>query len=164
MAQPTPTASLPVNIRIAGIDEAEVISTLIYALAEKYVAPEFPDHAANALLVSMLPEGIRKHMRGGSRYHIAEFNGQVIGAISMKDNKHLYHLFVATAYQHQGVARGLWLASLAASQATGYTGEYTVNSSRLTLEIYEKLGFVAQPVTRTRDGVISIPMVYRPER
>lgn len=164
MAQPTPTASLPVNFRLATLDDAEVISALIYTLAEKYVVPEFPVHAANALLVSMLPEGIRKHMRSGCRYHVAELNAQIIGTISLKDNKHIYHLFVATAHQHQGVARGLWQTALATSQATGYTGEYTVNSSRLTQSMYEKLGFVAQPVTRTRDGVISIPMVYRPAR
>ncbi len=152
------------NIRLAGTDDVEVISALIYTLAEKYVVPEFPVHAANALLVSMLPEGIRKHMRSGCRYHVAELNGEVIGTISMKDNKHLYHLFVAAAHQHQGVARGLWQAALATSQDTSYAGEYTVNSSRLTLGMYEKLGFVAQPVARTRDGVISIPMVYRPAR
>lgn len=152
------------NIRLASIDDAEIISALIYALAEKYVVPEFPIHAANALLVSMLPEGIRKHMHSGCRYQVAESNGQVIGVICMKDNKHLYHLFVAEAHQRKGIAHGLWQAALAASQATGYTGGFTVNSSKQLLGMYEKLGFIAQPVSRTRDGVISIPMVYAPPR
>lgn len=152
------------NIRLASIDDAEAISALIYTLAEKYVVPEFPMHAANALLVSMLPEGIRKHMRSGCRYHVAESNGRVIGTICMKDNKHLYHLFVTEAHQRKGIARDLWLTALAACRATGYTGGFTVNSSRQSLGVYEKLGFIAQPVSRTRDGVISIPMVYTPTR
>lgn len=150
------------HIRLATVDDAEIISTLMYALAEKFVVPEFSNHAANALLVSMLPQGVRKHMRNGCRYHIAESDGQVTGIIGVTNNRHLYHLFVAEAYHRQGIARRLWQAAMTACREEGYDGTFTVNSSRKTQAIYEKLGFVAQPVSRKRDGVISIPMLYTP--
>ncbi len=150
------------NIRLASINDAETISALIYALTEKYVVAEFPAHSANALLASMLPEGIRKQMHTGCRYHVAELDGQVIGVIGMKDNKHLYHLFVAEAQHRKGIARSLWQTAMTTCRSAGYTGGFTVNSSRHTQAVYEQFGFVAQSVSRKRDGVISIPMVLTP--
>ena len=152
------------NIRLAKTDDAAAISAMMYALAEKYVVPDFPVSAANALLVSMLPEGVRKHLRGGCRYHVAESDGQIVGVIGIKDNKHLYHLFVSEAHQRKGVARNLWQTAITVCRASGYQGEFTVNSSVHTQMMYEKLGFVAQPPSRVRDGVTTIPMVLTPTR
>ena len=152
------------NIRPASTDDVVAISALLYSLTEKFVAAEFPARAAKALLVSMLPVGIHKLMQSGCRYHVAESDGRIIGVICMKDNKHLYHLFVAADQQRKGVARNLLQTAMAACREAGYAGEFSVNSAVSTQKVYEKLGFVAQPVKRTREGMITIPMVLAAKR
>jgi ribosomal protein S18 acetylase RimI-like enzyme len=152
------------DIRLAGPDDVQAISALIYGLTEKYVVTDFPARAGAALLVSMLPEGIRKHMLNGCRYHVAELDANIIGVIGVKDNKHLYHLFVAEEHQRRGIARRLWRSAEAACRAAGHAAEFSVNSSLRAQAMYEKLGFVAQSTSRTRDGVVTIPMVLTPPR
>ena len=146
------------KMREATIDDADTISALVSTLAQKYVAREFSDEGRETLLNSMKPDAIRNYLQSGFRYHLAEIEGQVVGVIGIRDNNHLYHLFVASEYQRQGIARKLWQVALEACLETGNPGKFTVNSSKYAQVIYEKLGFVAQSEPQERNGVVFIPM------
>lgn len=109
----------------------------------------------------MTPAAIQKLMQDGYRYHVAVVEDSVVGVIAMRDNRHLYSLFVAEEYQRQGIARKLWQVAKEACLGNGNDGEFTVNSSEYAQEVYKRLGFVAQPGPRIKNGVVFYPMSLR---
>lgn len=96
------------RIREATLEDATAISDLIRPLAEKYIAHEFSAKGARDLLWSMEPEAIRGYFKSGYKYHVAEENGVLVGVVAVRDNMHLYHLFVPDTFRGQGFARKLW--------------------------------------------------------
>jgi len=146
------------EIRRAALADASGISALVRGLAGKYIAHELSTEAANRLLGSMEEPAIRGYLASGYRYHVAEDDGALAGVIAMRDNRHLYHLFVAEPFQGQGLARALWQVTKAASVEAGNPGVFTVNSSRFAVGLYEKFGFVGHDEVTDEAGVIHIPM------
>ena len=92
------------------------------------------------------------------RYQIAHLGGQLAGVVAMRDNTHLFHLFVPRALHRRGLARQLWLAARDASLAKGEVTAFTVNSSVYALPFYESLGFVATAPKVEADGIAYVPM------
>ena len=91
-------------------------------------------------------------------YHVAEAGQDLVAVIAVKENRHLYHLFVAERYQRQGVAKKLWEHAMHTCLDLGNTGEFTVSSSLYAKPVYERLGFVTQSGPREKMGVVYIPM------
>ena len=159
-------SALDVKIRTAVKADAGAIARLVSTLAEKYIVGEFSDQGRDTLLRSMQPDMIASYIDSGYRYHVAATaNGEIVGVVALRDNKHLYHLVVAEACQRQGIGRSLWETAMAEALAHGNPGEFTVNSSRHALPVYERLGFIAGAEAVDTAGVIAIPMklVARPE-
>ena len=116
---------------------------------------------AENLLASMNPDAINKYIHSGFKYYVAETDKRIVGVVGIRDNSHLYHLFVAEKYQRKGIARKLWQLAMEACFANGNPGEFTVNSSEYALGVYKQLGFVAQSGPEEKNGVIYIPMRMR---
>jgi GNAT superfamily N-acetyltransferase len=146
------------KIREATVDDADEISAIVYALSEKYIASEFSTEGRETLLKSMTPVEIKKYIESGYRYHVAEIDGQIVGVVGIRENWHVYHLFVVEAHHRKGIARQLWKVALETCRLAGNWEEFTVNSSRYAKPLYERLGFVAQSGLEEKKGVISIPM------
>ena len=146
------------DIRKATPGDAERISKLVCELSAKYVVQEFTADGAEHLLASMNPDAISKYIHSGFEYHVAETDKQVVGVIAIRDNSHLYHLFVAEKYQRQGIAGKLWQVAMETCLSNGNPGEFTVNSSAYAVGVYEQWGFVAQSGPEEKDGVIYVPM------
>ena len=146
------------EIRLATLADVPRISALVRDLTGKYVAHEFSRQAADRLLGSMEEPAIRGYLASGYRYHVAEDNGELAGVVAMRNERHLYHLFVAEHFQGMGLARALWQAARTASLEAGNPGLFTVNSSRFAVGMYEKFGFVRDGQVVDEWGVIYIPM------
>jgi GNAT superfamily N-acetyltransferase len=146
------------HIRSATLADSERISNLIYVLAEKYITHELTPEGATTLLSSLRPNEIKQYIESGIKYHLAEIEDELVGVIAVKDNSHLYHLFVDEHYQRKGIASLLWSVAQEACLLKGNPGIFTVNSSSFALPIYEKLGFIVQEGQQEKDGVIYIPM------
>jgi len=146
------------RIRAATPEDSESISKLICDLVEKFIARDFSSQGREFLLSSMTANAISQKMQSGYRYHVAEVNGMLLGVVAVKDNTHLYHLFVAEQYQRKGIARKLWQFAMKECLSKGNTGEFTVNSSAYALGVYKKLGFVAQAGPKETNGVVFYPM------
>jgi GNAT superfamily N-acetyltransferase len=147
-----------VHIHEATIEDARAISDLIRPLAEHYIAQEFSPESAAILLASMDAGAIEAYMTSGYKYHVAEDDGMLVGVVGVRDNSHLYHLFVADDFRGRGVARELWRVARDACRVAGNIGEFTVNSSRFAVGMYRKLGFVETGPPDEKNGVTSIPM------
>lgn len=146
------------DIREAKQEDSESISKLICQLSAKYIAHELTSEGRETLMNSMVPAAIKKCIQSGFRYHVAEVENQIVGVVGVKDNSHLYHLFVAENYQRQGIALRLWKIACQACLDEGNPGEFTVNSSKYAEDIYKCLGFVVQSGLQDKNGVIYIPM------
>lgn len=146
------------KIRPAVIDDAPAISALVSTLAREFIVPDFTEAAAKRLLEEMDTASIRKYIASGCRYHVAEEGGKIIGAVAVKENGHLFHLFVSKDFQGRGIARALWETAKGASLAAGNPGRFTVNASLAAVGVYEKLGFVRQSEPVGKAGIVYVPM------
>ena len=146
------------RIRPAADTDSGNISTLIRGLS--HLLTISPDGVgAEQFLATISEEAIRRYITAGNfLYMVAEIGNELVGAVALRDQTHLYHLFVAPAFQRQGLARLLWSTVREAALAKGNAGAFTVNSSPNALPIYERFGFVQDGPRVETHGVAFIPM------
>lgn len=148
-----------ISIRTALPEDVPMIAALLEQLARRYITVEFTPSAEEKFLKSNDVTSISTFIAAGFRYWVAERNGTLIGFIGVRDDSHLYHLFVAESEQKQGVARALWQTAKRACRGAGNPGRFTVNSSNNAVGVYESLGFVRAGPPQDADGVMFNPMV-----
>ncbi len=151
-------ANRAMEIREATIEDALAISNLIRPLAEQYIADEFSPEGAANLLASLDADAIEGYFTAGYEYHVAEEDGVLVGVVGVRDNSHLYHLFVADDSCGRGLARELWRVARGACREAGNSGHFAVNSSKFAVGMYRNFGFLGAGPPQTRCGVTSIPM------
>ncbi|MEZ9074090.1 GNAT family N-acetyltransferase, partial [Vibrio splendidus] len=86
-------------------------------------------------------------------------NDEVVGVAGVRDNSHLYHLFVDDNFQGNGLSRQLWEAVKEESIKNGNSGIFTVNSAVNAESVYSRFGFKRTEGIRNRQGMIDIPML-----
>jgi predicted N-acetyltransferase YhbS len=149
------------EIRPARLEDVEEISLLVTESARKFITPHYSATGASVLLEGLMEEETRKRMESGFRYIVAVQNDRIVGVGAMKDNTHLYHLFVAETHHGQGIARELWKTLRDEAIARGNPGRITVNSSRFAVPIYERFGFIRDGGITEKNEVTCQPMVWQ---
>ncbi|MEM6986648.1 MAG: GNAT family N-acetyltransferase [Pseudomonadota bacterium] len=137
------------HIRRATPDDGAAISALLHALT-----PVFFDDPNTVLpepvRLSFDPAGCRERISDPMYLNwVAEADARVIGYASLRERRHLYHLFVARDHQRRGAARALWAAMLNECKP----GQITVRSSLNAIPVYRQFGFVEQGDTETLLGL-----------
>lgn len=150
-----------VRIRILQFEDIPSIVNLLHELAEEFITSEFDANARRAFLEKNNQSAIEKFVSDGFRYHVAETSEGPIGFVGVRDNKHLYHLFVARPFHRQGLGRRLWEAAMSECRAAGNTGNFTVNSSNNAVAVYEHFGFVRSAPMQNNNGVFFNPMTLQ---
>jgi len=145
-------------IRKATLNDSQTIADLIEKLAVKFIVHEFTDEGRATFLNSNNTSKIHQFIEQGFDYHVAEDKDEIVGVIGIRDNSHLYHLFVAESHQGQGLARVLWEHARERCLSRGYLGNFTVNSSNNAVQVYEAFGFVRTSGVKERNGVLYNPM------
>ena len=92
------------------------------------------------------------------RYQIAHLDGELAGVVAMRDNTHLFHMFVPRALHRHGIALRLWQAARDAALARGEVTAFTVNSSLYALPVYTRIGFVPTGPKVEQGGIAFVPM------
>lgn len=113
---------------------------------------------AEAFLASVSEAAMRGYLES-ERFActVAEVDGALAGFIALRDVTHLFHLFVETRHQRQGLARRLWLQALDGRRRVP-EAPFTVNASLNAVDVYRRLGFeAAGPVTEMH-GIAFLPM------
>ena len=134
------------------------VAALLESLAREHITQEFQSDAKALFLAKNNEKSIRQFVADGFRYHVAEVDDRLIGFVGVRDNSHLYHLFVANDFQRQGVGRRLWDVARAECAAAGNSRRFTVNSSNNAVPVYERLGFVRTAPMQNNEGVLYNPM------
>jgi GNAT superfamily N-acetyltransferase len=138
--------------------DIEPAASLLAELAAEFIIGEFEPEARRHFLEENDAEAIRGFVSSGFRYHVAEMNGELVGFVGVRENKHLHHLFVAKPLQRKGIGRMLWNFAKRECEASGHLGAFTVNSSRHAMPIYERWGFRRDGPAKHSNGVTYNPM------
>ena len=137
------------------------VASLLEFLGREHIIHEFSAEAQARFLANNNEDRIRAFVARGFRYHVAESAGRIVGFVGVRDNKHLYHLFVANDFQRRGLGRRLWVAARDECIAAGNPGLFTVNSSNNAVPVYERLGFARSGPAKNNGGVVYNPMAMQ---
>lgn len=147
------------TIRHATAADALNISRLIQTVAKRYVTDDFLTEVGKVKFFNSTSQiSISECLQGPCLYWVAEYENKLIGLIAIKENKHIYHLFVDAAYQGQGIATLLWQKAYEHATQAGNPGNFTVYSSSYAHDIYKKWGFQETKPFVIKNGMRSIPM------
>ena len=114
---------------------------------------------AETFLQSVAEPAIRAHLAADNYHHlVADEGGELAGYIAIRDQRHLFHLFVAKTQQRKGLARQLWELARRHAEAHGNPGWFTVNSSLIAQPVYERFGFRQSAPRVEQHGVAFVPM------
>lgn len=147
-----------ISIRPAHIEDAVRIAELVAAVASRFILPDFSPEGCRRVLEEHAPDSIARRMAEGFRFHVAESHGELVGVVGVGRNSHLFDLFVAEAHQRRGLGRRLWEVAQAQCLELGNPGEFTVNSSKYAVPVYQRFGFVATGPLQVKQGVQFVPM------
>ena len=144
-------------IRAASAADAPRISALVRELSEEFITPRFDEGGKSSLLDSMSPENIASYLASDYEFHVAENDGKLVGVVAMRGESHLYYLFIAKAYQHQGIGRRLWehIKNVRVQQGVS---RFTVNASENAVPAYEQFGFECTGEQFEEGGVVAVRM------
>lgn len=78
------------------------------------------------------------------------------GVVALRDDAHLYHLFVRADAQRRGIARALW--EYARGQWASHA--FTVNATPRAVTAYQRLGFVSSNAVQRLNGLAYVPMQF----
>lgn len=148
------------EIRLAVPSDAPAISALITRLS-KFFTVDATGVGAEGFLASLEPASIEKLISAPNfKYYAGLKNSEIVGVVAIRDNTHLFHLFVAGPWQGNGTGKLLWKHARDAAIAAGNPGRFTVNSTVFGVPVYESFGFKATGQKTETNGIAFIPMLY----
>jgi GNAT superfamily N-acetyltransferase len=146
------------NIRSAAPADARSLADLI-ASFQPSLTLDPSGVGAEQYLASVSENAERQYLASPRyTYFVTEHEGEVVGFIAMRDNTHLFHLFVAAKYQGQGIASGLWRHAREHAFRAGEPSVFTVNASLSAVAVYERFGFVPSGAEVRAHGIAFLPM------
>lgn len=147
------------QIRPATIDDATALSQLLHSVTSYFTI--HPDgKGAEQFFETITPTAMAQRLQSAQFKYWAGFdsNGRLIGVVGIRDNSHLYHLYVAPDQHRKGYASQLWAHAKQAAIAAGNPGEFTLNSSLYAENMYRGFGFVPTAEKQEMHGLAFIPM------
>jgi GNAT superfamily N-acetyltransferase len=146
------------NIRPGNITDSKAIAELIESFQSSLTLD--PSGAgAEHFLASVSEASERQYLESPRyRYWIAELDGELTGFIAMRDQSHLFHLFVAAEQHRKGIAATLWCCARDQAIRAGGVSEFTVNSSLNAVPVYKRFGFVPAGEPVQMHGIAFLPM------
>ncbi|WP_426699995.1 GNAT family N-acetyltransferase [Rhodanobacter sp. Col0626] len=145
---------------LARPQDARAIGVLVRRVARRWILPEQPACAAEALLRGMHASAIRHKILAGQRFHLAwRDDGRLAGVAAMREDCHLFQFFVSTRLHGHGIARRLWQRTMRDAVRRANTRRFTLNASAMAEPVYRRFGFVPDgPLRFNGSGLIVQPM------
>jgi ribosomal protein S18 acetylase RimI-like enzyme len=146
------------KIRSATMADARSLAELIASFQPMLTLD--PSGVGAEQYLASVSEAAERHYLVSPRYtyFVTEHKGEVVGFIAMRDRTHLFHLFVASEYQRQGIAGSLWREAREHAVRPGEPSVFTVNSSLNAVVVYERFGFMPSGAEVQAHGIAFLPM------
>ena len=137
------------DIREAKKEDATKIKDLVTNLSHFYLHTE-NEQLPDWLSSSLTKKEFENRMTNNEFTNlVCENNGSIIGYISIKNIRHIYHLFVSQEHQRKGIAKKLWKKARMLCPSI----IYTVKSSLHAVPIYESFGFSKHSSIEVKDNI-----------
>lgn len=145
-------------IQPAQESDAPSVAELIQTVAHYFLAA--PSAAgAEGFLASLSPAAIAGYIRSQDFIYVLAFiEAELVGVAALRDNKHVYHLFVRPDCHRLGIAKRLWQELKSQARAGGNTQGFTVNSSLYAVPVYVSFGFLPTGAAQAKNGISFQPM------
>ncbi|WP_158229235.1 GNAT family N-acetyltransferase [Collimonas sp. PA-H2] len=149
------SVAIACKLRLAHAGDAAAISALIRQFTREFtISPN--GSGAEQFLASVSADAETGYISDPRYHYITACAGELLaGFIAVRDRSHVFHLFVAPQFQHQGLATRLWHAALAAAPEIR---AFTVNSSPAALPVYQRFGFAPIGSRVEMHGICFVPM------
>jgi len=142
----------------AETSDANTISELVLTSCEKYIFPDTSSEGRETLRNLYCQQNLRKLIRERNRFLIARHQGELAGAVAMREeDQHVFLLFVAGQFRHLGLGKKLMDQLVSTIQGEK---RISLNSSLYARAFYERLGLTATGPVENKKGVAFIPMVW----
>lgn len=140
-------------IRGATENDSEAIALLIQRVSH-YFLSDPTGVGAEGFLASLSQTAISGCISNPTFCYIVGFFGkELAGVAALRDNKHLYHLFVCPTHHRRSVATQLWQHLKRHAIASGNTTGFTVNSSIFAVPVYAHWGFIPTTAPQSKSGI-----------
>ena len=150
------------RMRLARKDDAPAVARLARRVVRRWILPDQPPMAVIALEESLRTSVIREKIATGQRFHLAFVDGALAGVAAVRNDSHVFQLFIGTRYQGQGIARKLWERLRRDCVRRTGTRVFTLNAAPGAVPVYLHMGFeIDHDPARMRGKVIAAPMIYR---
>ena len=149
-----------IRFRLGRPQDARAIGELARRVPRPWILPEQLAGAAAPMLAGMRAWIIRRKIVAGQRFQLAWLeSGRLVGVAAMRDDVHLFQLFVGTRWHGRGIARQQWRRTLHDARQRSGSCHFTLNSSAMAVPVYRHLGFMPSgPLTASDTGLIVQPM------
>lgn len=149
-----------ITYRLMTPKDARPVSQMVITVFEKFVGPDFSPMGRAEFIQYAQPNAIAQRIQLNHFAILAiAAHRDIVGLIEARNLSHLSWLFVAEAFQGQGIARILFEKLLAELRDRNPNlSVLTVHASRYALPIYEKFGFKATAQEQNYQGIIYTPM------
>ena len=150
------------QLRLARVEDAPAITVLARRVVRRWIIPHQPRAGVLALEEGLRTPIIRARIRAGQRFYLAFVDGVLAGIAAVRDDCHVFQLFVGTRYQGRGIARKLWDRLRRDCVRRAGTRAFTLNAAHGAIPVYLRLGFVRDNHPGRKPGkVLSMPMIFR---
>lgn len=150
------------RFRLARPEDARAIGVLARRVVRRWVLSGQSPEAAAPLLAGMTARALLARMHGGQRFHLAFVDGVLAGVAAVRDDSHVFQLFVGTRYQGRGIGRRLWERLRRDCVRRAGTQAFTLNAAPGAVPVYLRLGFEPDPHAKGPvRKLVTVPMVYR---
>ena len=142
-------------------DEIRDVVRMIKECFDRFIAPLYSDKGVHEFHSYIEPEAIAQRLRENHTLFVAleSTKGRIVGALLLRAPSHISMLFVSSAFQGRGIGKKLFhLASEKCRQADPSPVKISVNASPNSVEICERLGFVAHGEEQIINGIRFLPM------
>lgn len=148
--------------RVMKAGEERQVCDLVVRVFTEFVAPLYsPRGVREFVTYAADPDRLRERLRENHFVAVAELQGQIVGAIEVRNCDHISLFFVDGRAQHKGTGKELWRQALnrCLTRLPPAT-RITVLSSPNAAGAYERLGFQATGPQQTVNGIRFVPMAF----
>lgn len=136
--------------------ETAAVSSLAREVFGNFVTPHYQTDGVAEFHRYASVEALSQRHKSGHITLVAEYSGELVGMLHLREPCHVSMLFVQSSRQRSGIGRGLLTA--AGALAGDPDCEFTVNSSPNAVSAYERLGFRVTGSEQCVHGIRFVPM------
>lgn len=149
----------PVTYRPMQPGEEGAVVALVARVYGAYVAPQYSEEGNEEFYRYLQADRLAERALSSHSTLVAVVNGEIVGAIEVRQCDHVSLLFVDGRFQGRGISRELLRRALTpCREERPEVDEITVNSSPNAVAVYERLGFRPVGEERTVNGIRFTPM------